>query len=302
MLELLAGPYDVKVDDEAITVRDDAYWHDRFGLLLFEGAFPGRLHAVQMDGKAYIRSSHQPATFITDTESDELNIVYGVLPWQMFNFDGFSGLRGTLKSESVFSGVQVRAKDRDLSFSANNVYWSTFVAAFGVATQEAILTNYGSGAIRLSKYDKNVLAVSFASGKIVFYDYVKKTEVLIPKYLPANTGAWFSKSHGVWVVFTVASSYGTVSVYANTPKPYAVSSPSAVESFVKGLVSKVRVRVTGSNDEPCVDELVNWSIGSGPGSLTVTQSKTDANGYAEVEYVAPLALSSNPNIVASLTC
>lgn len=304
MVELLAGPFAVVDSDGAldITEHPQAAYTDRFGLLAYEYGFGGELHAVQVDGFAYRRSGAIGGQrFVIDTEINDLLELVGVLPWVLYEIDGQTGIRGSIAQASAGADVQVRCADRYLRFlSGGAVQWRalTDYAVDDYAT-ECTLTGAGTGLPSISKTRSRALCVAYPTGEVLHYNPDTLEQEGGVKIAPANGGCWYSPKHDVLIVL-IGTTTNTVSVYSSGALPTTISAPQAAPTLAKGQVSNILVRVTGDDGDGCPGELVDFSL-SGPGTLFATQAMTDAEGYAEVRYAAPLSLSTDPTFTASLT-
>jgi hypothetical protein len=65
------------------------------------------------------------------------------------------------------------------------------------------------------------------------------------------------------------------------------------------LASPVRVRVTGANNEPVINETVTFTPASNSGSVNPTTAKTDANGEATTRWTMPTTTGAK-SLVASI--
>lgn len=154
---------------------------------------------------------------------------------------------------------------------------------------------------------------------IVFYDYVLKTEVGTRKYLPIQTynnifNVWFSHRWNVYVcqrdLYTDDVSpvfiQSEVLVFATTVVPAIISEVEVVPGtfdtvhWIPGVLTPVRVRVTGDQDDPCEGELVGWALTSGVGSMLYAQSETDVDGYAYNRHIGPIGGSGDIEITVEV--
>ena len=73
---------------------------------------------------------------------------------------------------------------------------------------------------------------------------------------------------------------------------------------MRGRVTTFPTRATGADGEPVPDELIDWSLLTGSiGALATAQSRTDAAGYATVDYIAPVSGAlGNATLKAELRC
>ena len=93
--------------------------------------------------------------------------------------------------------------------------------------------------------------------------------------------------------------YVEARIWAKTVRPASVSAPTYSPVPAAGRRSTVTARVLGSFGEPCVGEVVAWSL-SGPGSLALAATTTDEAGNARTYYDAPLDSAGEPTISAEV--
>jgi hypothetical protein len=140
------------------------------------------------------------------------------------------------------------------------------------------------------------------SGKVLFYDVALKAQ---PAQVPMFVVDSFDACYYVpkWNVFWVYT-HGVFQIVAPTPAPATLSNPDPVDAIIDaveaGHVSHLRVQCLGSDSEPCIGELINWSITSGAGFLAEPQSATDDSGYALNKLVIPIGASGSVDVHAEL--
>lgn len=168
--------------------------------------------------------------------------------------------------------------------------------------------NFSSGGVATSPGPGNTIFIwsSNSSGEIVQYDWLNKTEVLPRRFIGTDTtgGVWYSRRFDIFIrtdVDPLNTDLGQLYIYANEVEPSALSAPVALTPITQGRVSTIQTTLTGSNSEVIPDRRIDWSITAGNGTLSTTQSVTDENGVAEVDYRAELSGGVNPTIQAQLT-
>jgi hypothetical protein len=186
-----------------------------------------------------------------------------------------------------------------LTLEANNLTLT------GSWTTEATLSGFGSsGTVTPSRDSPSgtglYLSSSGTTGEVCHYDTGTKTFAGGFSYLPQNLGAWYSPDLGVFVAVIGPSTAPSVSVYATAPEPDALSNPAVSGGITAGRLATVAVTLTGSNGEPCPNELVTWVLTAGDGELVASQSATDATGKATIGYLPPFVVVTNPMIQASV--
>lgn len=315
MLEHLAGPFAIHDSDGgAITLSPISgsvapiIWDDDVGLIGYaaSGSFTGYA-VVQLDGLAYLRANltiHGP--LIHEFPSANLLAMASIFRDALFAFDKASGVVGDpvlgipypvtgYTAVNYVHGLGARVTDRYLQVINGLVKWTSLTDPTSPAT-EYTFTGSLSGWPQFSPTRfTNVVCLIWPAGTVAYYDWVQKTEVFARQYLPANHGAWFSPRLGIFVVLDASNQ---INVYATTVRPYALSNPAAVTPFARGKVSDVTVTLTGSNGEPCPNEVIEWSM-TGDGALTAAQSTTDSAGVARNRYVASLTPVTDPTITAT---
>ncbi|WP_042886352.1 hypothetical protein [Cupriavidus necator] len=303
-LELLAGPFNIVANGSLVTdpsAGGSALYDDDIGLYTFSFA-KGGLHVVQLDGHAYLRAAQARANaFALDLQNPGEYLVHDSSEEsRLYKFNKRAATFGDLvlgsEATGYVVGAQVRTPDRYLHFAGTNVQ-SKPLTLVGSWAYEASLSGaaIGDSATISRTRDTNVLAVAFGNGTVVFYDWVKKTQVGGVAFIGANVGAWYSPRHDIFVALVGAQ----LTVFASSPRPATISDPVAVTPLAKGRASSIKTRVLGSNSEPCKDETVDWAL-IGPGALELLQSATDSNGWAWNTYIAPNAAGGMPTITAEV--
>lgn len=308
MLELLAQNTRAYANGDPAPGFVGPLWDDRFGIGDWRDAF-AQYFCTQIDGLTYLRGgSFQMGHFVIDRSNGEWVITnlgedkayyFDVLAGAVNASVGVDGATAALDKAGVMCAdrwlraflysngtLEVQSKPFDLSagWTSEATYTGLSGSAYGYATWSKtaragrfyVISGGGPGAV----YDAD--AQEFVSGTAV--------------YLPANDAAFYSPRLKVFLVLDGAS----VSVYAASPLPSSLSNPAAVGTLTRGRVNTVRVRLLGGNSEPCVGELVNWSLTAGDGELLTQQSQTGADGYAAALYLAPLTGGTNPTIEAQV--
>ena len=93
-----------------------------------------------------------------------------------------------------------------------------------------------------------------------------------------------------------------IRIWSLEPTPVAVSAPTlSAGSVQQGRRAFFRVQVTGDQNEPCPEEYVNWTL-TGAGTLLITQSATDVDGYATTAVQYASTDTGSTDIGASVSC
>lgn len=316
MLELLAGPFTIKNEagvDVEIGSNIAVAWVDGYGLVVNSswGAGGAGAGVVKIDGTFYPRANNIGVALGYDLPRNALLAVVENSFWGpgdlrsidpvTFQKDDTSYITSTAVS---YSSQVIKMPDRLVRMSGATVQASTDLGL--TWTTETILTTTGNmgfqGFWGTTAYSDGLMVIGFQNGRIVFYDMVSKkqvgTEVMVDTSL-ALWGIWYSRKHDVFISLTNTAPGKQFHIWANSVRPFALSNPVALTSLLKGKVSTMQVRLTGSYGEACPDELINWSV-TGGGTLLKTQSTTDASGYATVEYASPVDSTPSPQFTATM--
>lgn len=190
-------------------------------------------------------------------------------------------------SGSISQQNLVGLHDRYLSFSGANINatpsltgptWTTEATITGM--QSAVSASWGTAL--------KEIVVGGGNGHIARYDWVAKSAVGPVKTIGMTcVGVWWSARHGVYVSLHDTGPTLELRIWADTVLPVTVGTPVADAALTAGRRTRIRSRVLGANADPCEGEVVAWSL-TGVGSLSAAASYTDAAGYAETYYSAPL--------------
>ena len=298
-LEHLAGPFTIinRLTESPVgkTISGAPIWVDGRGLLLpisSEGVF-----LVQMDGAAY------PVA----TESNDYGLALvgaGNAPSARSRGYGLSDALGAygewdIDAVTLFKTARVgdsyvypgrnyaRLHDRYVYPLAGRIYARPLdLSASG--TIEASVDNL-THAVSLSWDAGNELVVGSSDGLIARYDWIRKTFVGALRTIGmACLGLWWSAKHGVYVSLHNDGATLALRVWAATVRPAVVGMPTPDAPLIAGHRTRFRARVLGAHADPCVGEVVAWSL-SGTGTLSPLTSHTDDEGVAETCYNAPLS-------------
>lgn len=309
-LELLYGPVNVAYNGTQVSTFGGglgAAFVQGLGLIGFmtpTGGAPGT-YVVQLDGTVAPRSNYTGAgaDIIPDLRRDRgFAAEISLNRFQDFNYLACNPelTQWLTPPSGSFGTVHTIAPDRFLQFSNTHVNYSALDDA-QTFTSEYTFTGTNPGAVAsISVAGPTELCIAYGTGvtpQIRFYDWVRKTQ--------SRPTMFVSETHaGVWYVpkwdFFIELKSRQLKILANAIHPATISNPAFSPSPIAGQTSDVSVQVLGAQSEPCVGELVNWSITSGGGSLSVTQSATDANGFAHTTYIAPTTLVGSVTIGADL--
>ena len=317
MLEILSGPHSL-LDLNAVAVTDDSlqqcrYWDDDVGLIFSEGRTLKKSWLIQLDGTACLRGEDY-GVLVPDLQRERPG-EYLLIDTLFFDAIYLYDKRAATRTALLLSGatnsmldIQARLQDRFLSASGAAVKWRPLDLSAAAVT-EATLTGAGTGVPVWSRTrDPAVLALAYENGNIIFYNHITKLQSASTgsggppgaAYLGANKDAWYSPRHNIWIKMDASRQ---LTIHAATPGPAALSAPSG-SAALRGCVTTFTTRATGADGEPVADELIDWSLLAGSiGALAAAQSRTDAAGYATVDYVAPVTGAlGDATLKAELRC
>ncbi len=309
MLELLAGPFDFRDSDGALLSPSianggpETVWDDDVGLISHMTIGGLACYTVtQMDGLTYPRSTYDRARpLVLDVPGAKLLSQLWLFRDALLEFDKFAGTYGaTLTSggTNYVREIMARVPDRYLRAMHGRIDTMTFAAPNVLATEYTFAGSLGTYATISRTEEDDLLCVVWSeTGVVTYYNYVTKQEVRARQYIPPHLKAWYSPRHDVFVLVDTEK---RINVYAVTARPDALSAPEALTPITRGRKSILRVRLTGSNGEVCPAERIDWSL-AGAGLLGAAQSLTNLDGYATVDYYAPLDLPASPTITAGVT-
>lgn len=303
-LEQTAGPYTIAVDSVAVNTFSSAAWIQGLGLLSLE-CVPATgtigTYVAQMDGAAMFRSPFSAGGQVVIVD---LRSVNGLDIFDGTHFTSFDYVAGApqldpwLTLPSTHTAPQVVLTDRFLKVGTE-VDASLITDGVTYIPEYTFTGTAPSGQVTVSRTKSpGLICLAWGgNGQIRFYDTVARTQVGPTQFVGEGFDqCWYIPK---WDIFLELKNK-QLKVYANAVRPASLSNPSALSAVQAGLVTQWQVQVLGAQGEPCVGELVNWSIGSGDGSLTALQSTTDDNGNAQVGYICPVGSSGSVTIDAEV--
>jgi hypothetical protein len=276
------------------------------GVLTPTGGSAG-MYAVQLDGSAFPRSSYSGASaaLIPDLRRQR-GLVAEIAVEKFYTFNAIPGQRDEVQwlgppSVGVFGQAHAVVTDRFLQFDLHGANWSNLDDAQTWAQEYAWSGSSPGGVESISVAGPTELCVAFGTGstpQIRFYDFVAKKQSRPTLFVSeTHQGVWYVPK---WDLFVELKSR-QLKILANAIHPASISTPAFSPSPTAGEVSTVSVTVLGAQSEPCVGELIDWTITAGGGSLSATQSTTDSSGHASVLYIAPTTLVGSVTIQAQLS-
>lgn len=299
-LELLAGPFTIRNQftgtplDSPLTPYGTraAIWMEGIGLLIPTG--DEGLFIAQLDGAAYPVAASIKAVAFGLARKAHGNGGYAMnrpfyTPAGDWSIDPVIWGYGTKESAHAISySNYVRLDDRYLRPGSN----AQLDAAVRGATLGAWLpeaSHAGKGTICSFSWanDAREIWIGTRDGWITRYDIEAKAYQGTPLQISTSChGLWYSARHNIFVSLSEGASSLDVRLWANQPQPAILSAPSTNAALVSGRRITVSATLTGSNGEPCPEEVVAWTL-SGPGSLLLAATATDAAGTARTWYDTP---------------
>lgn len=300
-LELLAGPFTITNKLTGVPVSDSIFgypcWIDGRGLILPSTA--ETIYLVQMDGAAY--------PIINDRSLIHGLALVGSSPAptgrrRWYALADLFGVGGewdidpvTLYKTTQFApgylltigNGYARLHDRYI-YPLNGAIESTPLDLAGPAVVEKSLAGLTDASSMSWGSLADEIVVGTKSGQTVRYDWMEKAfrGPIFTIGMPC-LGLWWSALHEVYLSLHDAGTTLELRVWAATVQPASVSNPASDATITAGRRTRVRARVLGAHSDPCEGEVVAWTL-TGVGAITQAASYTDASGYAETYYEAPL--------------
>jgi hypothetical protein len=337
-LVLLQGPISTvrDPDDAQMTgtagfqLADGVLWFDDFGLVGFadtgtSGAPLNSSIVCNLDGVCYLRQDGGGAFGAYDLHYDTLT--NQILGWRSGLGAGLrqidpltlsiqtpvinamtvdvAGIRGTTGWFTVATDApanQIWRADLDATTDGEFSHDYTFVPAAGVGGGDHLLEG-PDGSIYWFFAD--------ASGTLARYDYLNKTEVF-PNTTNTNrltlgrdaARCFYSPKFDIFISVEANAGDANITdiyIWANELLPDSITAPVALTPVTAGRVSTIQITLLDDNSVGIPDRLIDWTITVGDGELSATQSTTDSNGVAEIDYRAETSGGSDPTIQAELT-
>jgi hypothetical protein len=299
-LELLYGPVDITVNGMPVTSASGFMWMQGIGLLAVLDAGAFGFYAVQLDGQAEgPRSSYNGGGPVLDLRGSRSLAMATVN--DLYNFNYLAGMPDTvsfLHGSSVLF-ITVITADRYLAFRDTGSSVQALYTHDGTTyTAEYTFPFHGSLVSVSRGRSMTEVCLVFSGGQICFYDVSLKTQNGPTLFAGEDPdGCWYVPKYDIFVEVKSLQ----VKILADAAQPYSISIPTATPAVDAGLVSQLQVQLLGAQSEPCVGEMINWSITAGSGSLIKPQSTTDNNGYATNALVIPVGSTGSTSVSATLS-
>lgn len=318
---LTADPYDpVYKAETLISFQADTWvWLDEFGVVGVPhdpiGLGDGVWGIMNMDGVMYIRrNTYLVGTFSYGTVTYDyianLPISYtsnsADRPHHIQPLTGWVDKRIQLPTPDINKGA-VRLPDRwvwfDNSPTALESAPLTLAGSFTTEHTFTGLTTPSTGR-KISRGRGDVIYI-WTGAEILTYDWVRQEEVLPRKTVSPipDSGLMYSPRFDLFIGFneTGTANLDEMYVWSNEFEINTLSAPVAVTPVTQGRVSTIQTTLADDQGVGIPDRLVDWSITAGNGDLSATQTTTDEDGVAEVDYRAELTGGVDPTIQASVT-
>lgn len=313
-LELLAGPFTItsKTSGQPIPATISGYpvWIDGVGLLIPTSYYGSYL--AQLDGSAYFVGDSSGLHYglaLAGEGSDPLgrrrDFCFSANDGN-FDVDPIThahGPRFGASPDALYCNV-ARLHDRYIRGLGNRIWSRPLDLSTSFAPESAVLAGLSpspnTNSLSWGEAASEII-VATNGGQITRYDYIAKAQRGgVSTIGMGNEGLWYSRRLRVFVSLhlLIGSPHVLqVRVWATTPKPASISAPQASPAPQAGKRSTITARVLGAHNEPCAGEIVAWSL-TGPGTLALAATTTDANGYATTYFDAPLAAAGDAQISA----
>lgn len=308
-LELLAGPFDLNVGGTPVSSWggfNQQAWIQGLGLLSLEViADHTGVYVAQLDGAASYRSPYAAVStvLLPDIRSADGLMVFDGLHYRNFGYlNGSPDFTPFLTLGSLTPAAHLVCVDRFVKFSGNQVLSSPLTDGVTYTLEYTFDGTAPSGTVSVSRTNvSGIVCVAWGAspGQIRFFDTFGRVQVGPVQYVgEAFSGCWYIPKWDIFLEFQIVAKQ--LKVFANAVAPATLSNPSALSTVTAGNVSTMKVQLLGAQGEPCVGELIDWSVTSGDGAISPLQSATDVDGYATANYAAPVGSSGSVTINAAV--
>jgi hypothetical protein len=197
--------------------------------------------------------------------------------------------------------------DLDTIKSYNKITGQTVVESNGPIGWSG--SGSGAGIVSPGRDDGELFIANNGSAsnpRCCFYD-INTKEVSHLMYLSiASLGMVFAERWGVIVSLHQPTTEGThnqVRIWSLETTPISLTNPVVMDSedAKAGHVATWMVQALGDRNDPCVDEVITWTL-EGKGRLVTRQSKTDVDGKAYTQARFGVYDTGTTTVTASLLC
>ena len=309
-LEVLYGPVNVQAGGISAASAAGFMWLQGIGLLAvldLSSAF--NLYAVQMDGTAKgPRSGYNGSGFAPVLDLRNVRGLAVATVTDLYNFNWLVGQPDTLSllHGSACYRINVITADRYVGFFDSGAGMQAQATHDGTMyVSEYTFTSPSAGTLKNVSRGRSTTEVclAFYNGQVRFYDLSLKVQNGPTLFVgEAPDGCWYVPK---WDVFVELLSL-QVKILADATAPATLSNPIALTNtdllgdVIAGRIAELQVQLLGAQSEPCIGELINWSVTSGVGLLTAPQSTTDDNGYATTGLIIPIGGTGTTAVSATL--
>lgn len=304
MRSLVHGPVAVVADDLDVPHSIDssvAQWIEGVGLLLVGSS---QMWVVDLNGVCAKISDRVSWYGLGWTYDDFLAVSYGIgsgSRWSRMIVPATAPVGSSYTNPLV--GSYAVLKDRLIRFSSGRVYRNDFNSSDGSLEKE-ISNDVGAASGLILPYDlsRDLWWLVAVNGAVFLYDATSKAEVVGRRtsFGPGTLrSVGYSRKHKLFFVLRGTNSNLTMEVWSDESTAASISAPTLDIAPVRaGMRRVVRSRVLGSDGEPCVDRSVRFQATVGTVDREVV--RTDEEGWAETNYLAPLAPSLGVMVTATL--
>ncbi len=320
-LEPLGGPYPLLREGVAVRRRLQytPHWVDGLGLVGWwgsgaDGETNPAYGVAQMDGVTWTRNNNTSGSYASGhivSDIDGGGLLRARPPSYGGDLSAFRAITGSaldvLYAPASWPSQQLVAQlaDRYLwigdGVGDDGKLYSSPLGSTTLTLEHTFSGASGRGTVSAGP-EAGQIWVAFESGHLWLYDAADQLEIGAGTGIGMSClGVWYSQLYDLFVTLHEVDAVSqALRAWAREARPSAVSAPEALEPLVQGRVAALRTQVTGSYGEPCAGRRVDWSL-TGDGALAAAQSETDADGYALVDYVAPVALGTEQaNVTAEV--
>jgi hypothetical protein len=200
----------------------------------------------------------------------------------------------------------IRLPDRWLRASGSTIYTAPLDGSTDWAVEHSFTpentTYFTSSGVHISEAGGGLYWLGYHSGGLALYD--ADNQQVLESYKVSYdysgvgnfTSIHWSRELKVFVA-TVWKYPGTpnqteIMIFSDETRPSVLTNPVELSTLSRGHVSTMEVQLTGAHSDQVVGFPIDWSITSGTGTLSATQSLTDAEGKAQVDYIPDNLASS----------
>lgn len=313
----LAGPFPIVNDlGEAPSSIGGWTWVPNIGVVADLFQAKGR---IVIDG-VYQPTGYQTPSVSTGWWPDQHRLVYLKFVSSGI-FDEYVYDPLVLMPKLLEEGISIFINNEYVKLLDRRLYYAQGIRAIdlaGVNTIEISQADLGllnTGSVGPGRHD-NELFIGCSYGGLTrarFYDTLKKEVSSVVYHVPMESLALaFAPEFGVMV--SLHDAPFALRVWSFEVEPVTLSAPELVPPGLlkEGYLPTFRVQALGAHDDPCEGELIDWTLespdspASSPpetrGRLLLTQSLTDADGWAKVRVRYGVGDAGASVISASLKC